>query len=82
MSSCEQGRHVRLEILPDAGGKIARLHDQKSGRNWLWSNPHIPFNAVTYDADFGSELGSTPPPMTPISAANWIPGAGTKSSCL
>jgi galactose mutarotase-like enzyme len=71
MSSCEQGlsddglqnicmqnRHVRLEILPDAGGKIARLHDQKSGRNWLWSNPHIPFNAATYDADFGSELDS------------------------
>lgn len=57
MSHCEQDLSVdglgkismqndalRLSILPDAGGKISELTDLASGRNWLWSNPHIPFD--------------------------------------
>ena len=55
---CMQNRHVRLSILPDAGGKICELVDLRSGRNWLWSNPHIPFRCAVYDADYGRDLDS------------------------
>jgi len=71
MSSCEQdlsddglheicmrNRHLRLSILPDAGGKIAEIVDRRSGRNWLWRNPHIPFRPAVYGADYGLHLDS------------------------
>ena len=35
-SSC-----IRLEIRPDLGGRITSLVDRRSGREWLWSNPHL-----------------------------------------
>lgn len=71
MSSCErdrtgnglqeirlQNRHMRVSVLPDAGGKISELVDRHSGRNWLWHNPHIPFGCAVYDADYGRDLDS------------------------
>jgi galactose mutarotase-like enzyme len=71
MSSCEQdlsddglqeihmqNRHVCLSVLPGAGGKISKLVDRHSGRNWLWRNPHIPFRSAVYGADYGRELDS------------------------
>jgi len=53
-----QNRHVRVSILPAAGGKIAEIIDRRSGRNWLWRNPHIPFRSAVYGADYGRELDS------------------------
>lgn len=55
---CMQNRHVRLSILPAAGGKIAELVDRHSDRDWLWRNPHIPFRRAVYGADYGRELDS------------------------
>jgi len=71
MSSCEQdlsegglgqiqlqNRDLRVSILPAAGGKISALTDLGSGRNWLWSNPYIPFSRGQYDVDYGRFLDS------------------------
>ena len=71
MSSCEQdqsGRgldvvrlqneHVRVVVLAAAGGKIAELTDLKSGRDWLWKNPAVPFSVGRYGVDYGQELDS------------------------
>jgi len=56
---------VRLEsprlivsLLPEAGGKIAELRDRRTGRNWLWRNPHLPVRRAVYAADYGRELDS------------------------
>jgi len=71
MSSCEHTQsanglsrigmrndRLRLSILPEAGGKITELVDLQSNRNWLWSNPGIPFARAEYDVDFGRILDS------------------------
>lgn len=71
MSSCEQdfapdglgkicmrNDELRVSIMPDAGGKISELTDLVSGRNWLWSNPNIPFELAQYNADYGRVLDS------------------------
>ena len=55
---CLQSEHVRLSVLPAAGGKITELVDRRSGRNWLWQNSHIPFKPGVYDADYGRDLDS------------------------
>ena len=34
---------VRVTVLPELGGKIARLTSRASGREWLWRNPHLPY---------------------------------------
>ena len=61
-----QNRHLRLSVLADAGGKISELIDLRSGRNWLWRNPHIPFKALY---------------TMPSTAANSIPAVGTRCCC-
>jgi len=53
-----QNEHVRISIVPEAGGKIAELIDRRSGRNWLWRNPHLPIRRPVYGADYGQELDS------------------------
>jgi galactose mutarotase-like enzyme len=71
MASCRTGvgrdglQFVRLEnsrlsvsLLPEAGGKIAELRDRRTGRNWLWENPHLPVRRAIYAADYGRELDS------------------------
>ena len=32
---------LRVTVLPELGGKIARLTSRVSGREWLWRNPHL-----------------------------------------
>jgi len=32
---------LSLEVLPELGGKIASLRDRVTGREWLWTNPHL-----------------------------------------
>jgi len=58
-------RIVRLEnarlsvsIVPEVGGKITDLVDRRSGRNWLWQNPHLPLRRPIYGSDYGRELDS------------------------
>ena len=46
---------VEVAIVPAAGGKIIELIDRRSGRNWLWQNPHIPLTLTRRGADFDSE---------------------------
>jgi galactose mutarotase-like enzyme len=71
MATCEDSvsqsglRGVRLEnerlsvsLVPEAGGKIAEFVDRRSGRNWLWQNPHLPIRRPVYGADYGRELDS------------------------
>ena len=71
MSSCEQdlsedglgeiclrNERLRVSILPDAGGKISKLTDLHTGRNWLWNNPVIPFAQGQYGVDYGAVLDS------------------------
>lgn len=41
-----------LAILPAIGGKIASLQSVKSGREWLWTNPHLPMAAPVYGASY------------------------------
>jgi len=55
---CLQNDRLRVSVLPEAGGKIAELVDLKSGRNWLWSNPDIPFGRNEYGANYGQVLDS------------------------
>jgi len=55
---CLQNTRLRVSVLPDAGGKIAELVDLGSGRNWLWSNPDIPFGRNEYGANYGQVLDS------------------------
>jgi galactose mutarotase-like enzyme len=41
---------VRAIVVPALGGKIASLVDLKTGREWLWQNPHL----EAKPAEFGS----------------------------
>ncbi|MBW2493186.1 MAG: hypothetical protein JRE43_00400 [Deltaproteobacteria bacterium] len=49
---------MSVSLLPEAGGKLAELIDRRSGRNWLWQNPHLPIRRPVYGSDYGSELDS------------------------
>jgi hypothetical protein len=45
-------------VLPAAGGNIARLVDRRTGRNWLWNNPHLPIQSDRSGDDYGRQLDS------------------------
>ena len=53
-----QNDRVDLAIVPQAGGKILDLIDRRSGRNWLWKNPHIPIAVAERGHDFGKQQDS------------------------
>ena len=53
-----RNRYLELSVIPEAGGKIIDLIDRRSGRNWLWQNPHIPVTAARRDASFNREQDS------------------------
>jgi galactose mutarotase-like enzyme len=53
-----QNERLCISILPEAGGKIAEFIDRRSGRNWLWQNPHLPTRRPVYGSDYGRELDS------------------------
>lgn len=44
--------HLSLVILPEVGGKIASLRSLSSGREWLWTNPHLPTALPVYGASY------------------------------
>ena len=49
---------VGLAVAAATGGKILELIDRRSGRNWLWKNPHIPLSLAQRGADFAREQDS------------------------
>jgi galactose mutarotase-like enzyme len=49
---------LELSVLPGVGGKIFDLVDRRSGRNWLWHNPHLAPTRPHPNADFNLEQDS------------------------
>lgn len=43
---------VSFSVLPELGGKIASLHDQRSGREWLWRHPRLPYRQVAPESSY------------------------------
>ena len=44
--------HIQVCIVPELGGKIVSIYHLSTQREWLWSNPYLPAQAVTYGALF------------------------------
>jgi len=53
-----QSDTLTVTILPTAGGNISELVDLRTGRNWLWANPHIPIQRNRRGDDYGYDLDS------------------------
>ncbi|MBM4412934.1 MAG: hypothetical protein FJ040_05740 [Chloroflexi bacterium] len=34
---------LRCEFIPELGAKIAQIHDQRNGRDWLWRHPRLAY---------------------------------------
>jgi len=49
---------VAISFLPDAGGNISAITDLRTGRNWLWQNPHLPIANNRTGEDYGKSLDS------------------------
>jgi Domain of unknown function (DUF5107) len=47
-----ENEHVRLVVLPGAGGKIFEFTHKASGRDLLYHNPRVPVRAPVYSANF------------------------------
>jgi galactose mutarotase-like enzyme len=41
---------LALTIIPELGGKLSSLRDQRSGREWLWRHPRMPYRRVPHGA--------------------------------
>lgn len=41
---------LALTIIPELGGKISSLRDTRSGREWLWRHPRMPYRRVPHGA--------------------------------
>jgi galactose mutarotase-like enzyme len=46
---------LALTIVPELGGKIASLRDLRSGREWLWRHPRMPYRRVAPGASYVAE---------------------------
>ena len=42
---------IAVTVVPELGGKFASLRDLRSGREWLWTSPVLPYARVAHDAD-------------------------------
>ena len=40
---------LSLSLVPELGGKISSLRDLRSGREWLWRNPRLPYRRAAPD---------------------------------
>lgn len=49
---------VHLTLLPEVGGKISALRHKNGGREWLWSNPHLPHQAPRYGDSYIARMDS------------------------
>jgi galactose mutarotase-like enzyme len=43
---------IGLALIPALGGKIASLRDNRSGREWLWRHPRLPYQQEGPDASY------------------------------
>ena len=43
---------LELTIIPELGGKISSLRDVRSGREWFWRNPRIPYQHVPHGSSY------------------------------
>lgn len=46
---------LSLALMPELGGKISSLRDLRSGREWLWRHPRLPYARVPADASYVRE---------------------------
>ena len=45
---------MRVVVAPTLGGKILSLQSRRTGREWLWSNPHLTLRSIPKEpSDFG-----------------------------
>lgn len=47
---------VSLEVIPELGGKISSLIDKRTGRDWLWTNPHLERRPPVYGESYVEQL--------------------------
>lgn len=45
-------RLLSLTYIPGLGGKISSLKDLRSGREWLWRNPALPYRTLSYGTSY------------------------------
>jgi hypothetical protein len=50
--------HWDITVLPGVGCKIASLRGVRSGREWLWSNPHLPVVPPEYGGSYVGQMDS------------------------
>ncbi len=43
---------LSLKLIPELGGKIASLRDQRTGREWLWRHPRMPYARVPHGGSY------------------------------
>jgi galactose mutarotase-like enzyme len=46
---------LSLILLPELGGKIASLRDERTGREWLWRHPRLPYKRVPHGSLYVTE---------------------------
>ncbi|MFZ9857139.1 MAG: hypothetical protein ACO3F2_02235 [Roseiflexaceae bacterium] len=46
---------IRCEFIPELGAKIAQIHDLRTGRDWLWRHPRLPYAHVPVTANYVAE---------------------------
>lgn len=46
---------IELNILPELGGKIGSLRDLRTGREWLWRHPRLPYKKVPHGSSYTAE---------------------------
>ena len=47
-----QNEVIECEYLPALGGKMTRLMDRRTGREWLWRHPRMPYRQVPSTANY------------------------------
>lgn len=50
-----QNEYVGITILPELGGKITSIRNLLTGREWLWTNPHLAYKSPVYGASYEKE---------------------------
>ena len=51
-----QNGRLRLEILPECGGKIRSVLELAGGKEWMWQNPNLPQRLPVYGQNFERHL--------------------------
>lgn len=49
---------LALTLIPALGGKVSSLRDMRTGREWLWRNPRLPYRRVSHGSSYG-QYGDT-----------------------